>query len=182
MMSPSWTQQLGRRFEQCLSAVCHIRSWSMTEQTWGIVIAAALVAALTLPVSRGVYPENGEMKAVKLGYVELADDPRYVGQGLGSGILFEDLGRPYQASQVALEDARMIGRVIRVAFSMEKATESSVDALVQRISAWREADDVHFILADLPAVALKDLAHRIVDRPLLLFNVSAAEDSLRGVD
>ena len=155
----------------------------MTEHAWGIVVAAALMAALSgLPMSTGLYAENGETKALKLGYVELADDPRYVGQGLGSGILFEDLGRPYQASQVALEDARMIGRVIRVAFSMEKATESSVDALVQRISAWREADDVHFILADLPAAALKDLAHRTVDRRLLLFNVSAPDDSLRGAD
>jgi ABC transporter substrate binding protein (PQQ-dependent alcohol dehydrogenase system) len=155
----------------------------MTEPIWRIVIAAVLLAGLSsLPASKGGHAENGETKAMKLGYVELADDQRYVGQGLRSGILFDDIGRPYQGSQVALEDARMIGRVIRVGFSMEKATEVSVDELVRRISIWSEANDVHFILADLPADALKELARRIADRPLLLFNVSAPDDSLRGTD
>lgn len=155
----------------------------MTEHTWRIVIVAVLLAGLSsLPVSRGGHTENGETKAMKLGYVELADDQRYIGQGLRSGILFADIGRPYQGSQVALEDARMIGRVIRVEFSMEKAAEESVDELVRRISGWSEANDVHFILADLPAAALKDLARRMADRPLLLLNVSAPDDSLRGPD
>lgn len=119
---------------------------------------------------------------MKVGYVELADDPRYAGQGARSGIVFADLGRPYHGSQVALEDAQAVGRVIKVEFSMEKATAKSVDELVQRISGWNESDDVNFIFADLPAAALRDLARRLADRPVLLFNVSAPEDSLRGAD
>lgn len=155
----------------------------MTEHTWGLVVGAALLAGLAaFPLSSGGHAENGETKAMKLGYVELADDQRYVGQGFRSGILFADIGRPYQGSQVALEDARMTGRVIRVEFSMEKATEASLDELVQRILGWSQANDVHFILADLPGAALKDLARRIADHPLLLFNVSAPDDSLRGAD
>ena len=55
---------------------------------------------------------------MKLGYVELAEDPRYANRGEHSGIVFTDLGRPYQGSQVALENARAVGRVIGVEFSV----------------------------------------------------------------
>lgn len=125
---------------------------------------------------------DAAMKAIKLGYVELADDPRYANQGAIAGIVFPDLGRPYDGSRLALEDAQAIGRVIKVAFSMEKTTGKSVDELVQRVGDWITGDDVHFVLADLPAASLKDLAHRLADRPVVLVNVSAPDDSLRGAD
>ena len=51
---------------------------------------------------------------MKLGYVELTDDPRYANRGTHSGIMFTDLGRPYPGSQLALEDAQAVGRVIGV--------------------------------------------------------------------
>jgi ABC transporter substrate binding protein (PQQ-dependent alcohol dehydrogenase system) len=119
---------------------------------------------------------------MKLGYIELADDARYPENGARSGIVFPDLGRPYDASQVALTDARAIGRVIKVDFSMEKATAKSVDDLSKQVSSWVESGDVHFILADLPAAALRDLARRLAGKPVMLFNVSAPEDALRGAD
>jgi ABC transporter substrate binding protein (PQQ-dependent alcohol dehydrogenase system) len=146
-------------------------------------VAGVLVVALSVSrVALDGHAGPGETKALKLGYVELADDPRYSNRGVRSGILFADEGRPYQGSQVALEDARAIGRVVKVEFSMEKAIAKSVDELVHRISGWNETDDVRFILADLPGTALKDLARRMVDRAVLLFNVSAPDDALRGVD
>ena len=147
------------------------------------------LAAATLAVSLGIsppsvaaHPEAPDMGAMKLGYVELADDPRYANRGVLSGIFFTDLGRPYQGSQVALDDARAIGRVTGVKFSMERSTANSADELVQRISGWLTSDDIHFILADLPAADLKDLARRLADRPVMLFNVSAPDDALCGQD
>ena len=83
---------------------------------------------------------------MKLGYVELADDSRYADRGAHSGIVFTDLGRPYQGSQVALENARAIGRVIGVEFSMEKSTAASGDELVQQISDRVTSGGVHFVL------------------------------------
>ena len=147
-------------------------------------LAAATLAAVmsASPPSVAAHSEPSETAEIKLGYVELADDARYTNRGEHSGIVFTDLGRPYQGSQVALEDARAIGRVIGIEFSMEKATAKSVDELPQRISDWMERDGVHFVLADLPAVALKDLSHRVADSRVALFNISAPEDSLRGED
>ena len=130
--------------------------------------AATLAVGLGIsPPSVAAHPEAPEMGAMKLGYVELADDPRYANRGVLSGIFFTDLGRPYQGSQVALDDARAIGRVTGVKFSMERSTANSADELVQRISGWLTSDDIHFILADLPAADLKDLARRLAHRPEL---------------
>jgi len=147
-------------------------------------VAAAILAAGVGALSSSIaaLPESPEAGAMKLGYVELADDPRYANRGAFSGIVFTDLGRPYQGSQVALEDAQAIGRVIGVEFSMEKSTAKSDDELMQRISDWMTSDGIHFVLADLPAAALKDLARRLTDHPVMLFNVSAPDDSLRGAD
>jgi ABC transporter substrate binding protein (PQQ-dependent alcohol dehydrogenase system) len=147
-------------------------------------LAAALLLALgCAPApSTAAQPHPPKIGTMKLGYVELANDPRYANRGEHSGIVFSDLGRPYQGSRVALEDALAVGRVIGVEFSMEKATGKSVDELVQLISDWMAKDGIHFVLADLPAATLKDVAHKLADRPVLLFNVSAPDDSLRGKD
>ncbi|TMJ66881.1 MAG: amino acid ABC transporter substrate-binding protein [Alphaproteobacteria bacterium] len=145
--------------------------------------AATLAAGIGVsPPPTAAHPDSPEPGAMKLGYVELADDSRYADRGAHSGIVFTDLGRPYQGSQVALEDARAIGRVIGVEFSMEKSTAASGDELVQQISDRVTSGGVHFVLADLPAAALKDLARRLADRPVMFFNISASDDSLRAAD
>jgi ABC transporter substrate binding protein (PQQ-dependent alcohol dehydrogenase system) len=128
------------------------------------------------------HSEPTPAKPMKLGYVELEDDPRYANKGAIDGIQFSDLGRPYQASQVALEDARSIGRVTKIDFSMEKVTGKSVDEIFQQVTTWIDSSDIHFVLADLPAPTLLDLARRLKDKPVLLFNVSAPDNSLRAAD
>src|SRR5205823_8957121 len=145
--------------------------------------AATLAAGIGVsPPPTAAHPDSPEPGAMKLGYVELADDSRYADRGAHSGIVFTDLGRPYQGSQVALEDARAIGRVIGIGFSMAKSTATSDDELVQQVLGWMTSDGIHFVLADLPAAALKDLTRRLADRPIMLFNISAPDDSLRGAD
>ncbi|MBV8335116.1 MAG: amino acid ABC transporter substrate-binding protein [Alphaproteobacteria bacterium] len=119
---------------------------------------------------------------MKLGYVELTDDPRYANRGAHSGIVFTDLGRPYPGSQVALEDAQAIGRVIGVEFSMEKSTAASDEELIDRISSWAARDEIQFVLTDLPAAQLKHIVRQLGDQPLMLFNISDPNDSLRGAD
>src|SRR5215831_4663548 len=137
----------------------------MIRSARGLATATLAAVMSASPPSMAAHPEPSETGEIKLGYVELVDDARYANRGEHSGIVFTDLGRPYQGSQVALEDARAIGRVIGIEFSMEKATAKSVDELPQRISDWMERDGVRFVLADLPAVTMKDLARRLADSP-----------------
>src|SRR5262249_6320701 len=66
--------------------------------------------------------------------------------------------------------------------SMEKAALKSADELLRWITERNETNDIHFVLTDLPAADLKQLAHGLADRSILLFNISAPDDSLRGAD
>jgi ABC transporter substrate binding protein (PQQ-dependent alcohol dehydrogenase system) len=147
----------------------------------GRLAAAALALGLIAP-GIATKADPAPAKEVKFGYVELADDPRYADKGTRSGIVFADLGRPYDGSQVALADARAVGRVTNLDFTMEKITAKSVDELAQSISSWVESEDIHFVLADLPAAELVDVARRLAGKPVLLLNVSAPNDALRGAD
>jgi ABC transporter substrate binding protein (PQQ-dependent alcohol dehydrogenase system) len=135
---------------------------------------AVVLSTLLLPAHADDHANAG----IKFGYVEIEDDPRYANRGAIDGISFSDLGRPYGGSQVALADARSIGRVTGFDFSLEKIAGKSVDEL----AGWIASNDVHFVLADLPAPMLLQLARQLKDKPILLINVSAPEDSLRGVD
>ena len=148
----------------------------------GLVIVTFAIIIAAMGPRLPAHAESAAAKPMKLGYVELENDPRYPDRDEIDGIVFSDLGRPYEASQVALNDARAIGRVTRVGFSMQKATAASVDELAQKIIGWIGSDNIHFILADLPAASLLDLGRRLKDKPVLLFNVSAPDDSLRGAD
>ena len=143
------------------------------------VVATALAVTVGVRQALSVFSEPS---AMKLGYVELTDDPRYANRGAHSGIVFTDLGRPYPGSQVALEDAQAVGRVIGVEFSMEKSIAASDEELTDRISSWAAGDGIHFVLADLPAADLTNIARKLGDQPIVLFNISAPNDSLRGAD
>ncbi len=153
----------------------------MTERVRAFIAAAALVLGL-IPARLAAPAEPVASKPMRLGYVELADDPRYADRGTRSGIVFTDVGRPFGGSQVALEDARAIGRVVNVDFGLERYSAKSTEEISQRISRWIESEDVHFIIADLPATALRELGRRFATQPVVLFNVSAPDDALRGTD
>src|SRR6201996_9447891 len=111
-------------------------------------LAAFAMAIGAMRVSVVAHADPTAAKAIKLGYVELDNDPRYANKGAIDGIVFSDLGRPYEASQVALADARAIGRVTKVDFSMERVTAESVDELAQKVAGWIGSEGIHFILAD----------------------------------
>lgn len=62
-----------------------------------------------------------------------------------------------------------------------RAQAGSADELLEAVSDWVE-QGVHFVLTDLATDALLRLADGLADRPVLLLNVSAPDDVLRGVE
>ncbi len=148
----------------------------------GRLLVGAMLVLCSLTGQAAAPADPAAVKSMKLGYVELADDPRYADKGARSGIVFADQGRPFGGSEVAIDDARAIGRVINVQFGLDRFAGASLDEIAQRISRWVEAEDVHFVIADLPASALRELSRRFAAQPVLLFNVSAPDDALRGAD
>lgn len=152
----------------------------MTRPGEGWFLKARLLTLLVLlSITLPVHAETTPHEKVAIGYVELEDDPRYQHNSAYTGIEFRTLGRPYPGARLGVDDAQMIGRVIGVEFSLEKKRGESVAELVDAVRQWKDSG-VGFILADLPANALRKLAAAVTDWPVLLLNVSSPDDGLRG--
>ena len=123
-----------------------------------------------------------EVRQITLGYVELADDPRYRHDSAYAGIAIRTLGRPFAGAEVGLGDARATGRFAGIGFDLVRTREGSVAELAERVRRWVRETGVRFVLADLPAEVLVALADALADVPVLIFNLSAPDDRLRGAD
>jgi ABC transporter substrate binding protein (PQQ-dependent alcohol dehydrogenase system) len=137
-----------------------------------IVLAAILVCF-------GCAAGAQELARVRVGYLELDGDPRYSADRAYAGIALRAPGRPFAGAEVALAESESIGRIAKARFSLERFSGPDVEALASAVERW-SGEGIGFILADLPAAELAQVAARLRDKPLLLFNVSAGADELRG--
>jgi ABC transporter substrate binding protein (PQQ-dependent alcohol dehydrogenase system) len=143
-------------------------------ERWLTGILGALIA-LGAPAAAQV--EDPDLPRIAIGYLELEGDPRYAEDHAYARIQLRPEGRPYPGAQVAIGEAEMIGQVIGITFDLERARGGSVAEITDEVRAW-VADGRRFVLADLPAEALVDLADAVPDAFFL--NVAATESRLRG--
>ena len=153
----------------------------MTDRALRILLVVTLLLLPCLPAA--AQGEGAETTPVTIGYVELMDDPRYAEGAAYAGIEFRTLGRPLPGAELGIEDARLVGEVMGLEFSMappvRAATAASAATAVRRMV---EEEGIHFLLADLTAGDLLGLADAVADLPVLIFNISATDDALRDGD
>lgn len=124
-------------------------------------------------------PAPPPIQPVPIGYVELAEDPRYELQGAYANIDFREFGRPYEGAEVALKEGQQSGSFMRLEFSLDRFTGTTVEEMEAKVREWSAAGS-HFVVLDLPAYMLVDLADRVADLPMMLFNVAATDDFIRN--
>lgn len=144
---------------------------------------AAAAAALAL---LGAAPALGQVAApatppveFRIGYVDLAVDPRYDDDYAYNMIPVRPLGRPFPGAELGIEDALQIGQAINTNFSLTRSTSDDVEGVVAAVQGF-VAEGIHFVVADLPADALLTLSDRVADLPVTILNIAAPEDSLRA--
>lgn len=126
-----------------------------------LLAAAARAATITLPV------------------LELADDPRY--RPAYAGIEDRSLGPAFPGAELGAADAQMLASVVGADVAVERETAADAAALADRARALA-GEGAHYVLADLPADALLAVADAVAGLPVLVLNVSAEDDRLRGAD
>ena len=150
----------------------------MTRAVDLVASAVAMMLLVCAPaMSQTTEPNLPEMR---IGYVELTSDARYDEDRVYARIQMQPGGRPYVAAELALADAAAIGRVIKTKLVLERAVEDSVDAIASKLEAWIAERNIHFVVVDLPADAISELADRTKGKDLVLFNTTAVADSLRA--
>ena len=117
-------------------------------------------------------------KVVDIAYLELDDDPRYREKQMQARYPGQPWGRPYAGAEVALKEARFAGSAVGVEFRLSRHSEADVQATSATIERLAE-QGVKYFLLDLPGDAVAEIARRTRGRELLLFNLSALDDSLR---
>jgi ABC transporter substrate binding protein (PQQ-dependent alcohol dehydrogenase system) len=115
------------------------------------------------------------MTAVTIGYIELANDPRYEPERGAERMILANRDRPFPGAEVALDEAKPLSRVLHRDFALDRITLAP-DA--DPATALQGHDERFFIL-DLPAAAVGRIAQAVRGKDIMLFNATAPDDSLR---
>lgn len=113
-----------------------------------------------------------------IGYLQLQDDPRYSSKRTFAQYLTQPLGRPYAGAQVALKESKFHGSTVGAEFKLQQVKgKDNADLLAQVDTLSKQG--VHFFVVDAPAATVAELAAATKGKDILLFNISARENSLR---
>ncbi|WP_338608704.1 ABC transporter substrate-binding protein [Pelagibacterium nitratireducens] len=143
--------------------------------------ALAWVLAACLTSAPATAQEAASAEQVRIGYVDLEDSPRYDPFLANFLVPQRPWGRSMAGALLGIADGQQIGQVIGVEFGLREAHGSTVDELAATVGEWAQ-DGVHFIIADLPSEQLLALSEALRDQPVILLNVSAQQDELRGAN
>ena len=116
--------------------------------------------------------------AVTIGYLQLADDPRYE-ERTGPGDTPITPGRPVAGAEMGVNEINLASAASGRSFTLAKAEAETAAALAARIDDLVKSG-AHWVLVDAPDAAMADLAKAERGRDLLLLNISARGDGLRG--
>jgi ABC transporter substrate binding protein (PQQ-dependent alcohol dehydrogenase system) len=139
-----------------------------------------MLAAVAITALAPAMAQDGEaLVPFPIGYVHLESDPRQNPRAVYYQIPVAPPGRAIIGADVAIIDSELIGAEIGVGFSLQVARSDDPDVLAAEIAGWVERG-IHFVVADLPASALLQLADAVAELPVTIFNTSAEDDPLRG--
>lgn len=135
-----------------------------------LVLAGTLVAVPARAAPLG--------KTITIGYLQLANDPRYDDRP-GPGDSTIEPPRPVAGAEMAIGEVNLEAAASGRNFTLVKQEADDVAGLVQRVSALAKSG-THWFLVDAPDAAMAELAKAVSGQDVLLLNVSAPGDALRG--
>ena len=151
---------------------------------FGLCIAIPVAAQPASPPAQPAQPVRPATPApprqtVVIGYVEIEGDPRYEPIVGSDRIVLKSREHPFVGAQIGIDEAAALVRVLNTEFKLERITVKSAAEVAGAVNEANDARKIAFFLIDAPAEAFKPLAAAVKGRDVLLFNVSAAEDTLR---
>jgi ABC transporter substrate binding protein (PQQ-dependent alcohol dehydrogenase system) len=117
-------------------------------------------------------------QTVVIGFVEIEGDPRYEPITGSDRIVLKSREHPFVGAQIGIDEAAALVRVLNTEFKLERIVKSAAE-IASAITEAADTRKIGFFLIDAPAEAFKSLAAAAKGRDVLLFNVSAPEDTLR---
>jgi ABC transporter substrate binding protein (PQQ-dependent alcohol dehydrogenase system) len=123
--------------------------------------------------------QEAERQRVAIGYVEIESDVRYEPIKAYERLILKVREHPFAGAQIGLDDAKVLGRVLKTDFALERITVKSAADVATAVQQAMAARNIRFFIIDAPAAAFAPLAAVVRGRDVLLFNVTAPDDALR---
>lgn len=133
----------------------------------GVLLLIAL--SLTLPARADV---------LNIGHLEMKGDRDYRGSRTFAAFLTQPLGRPFAGAEVALGEVKWHGTATNTTFALDRRRVAQ-DQLANAARSMAAAGTRFFSL-DLPAPQIMAVAEATKGLDVVLFNIRAADDHLRG--
>ncbi len=114
-------------------------------------------------------------------YLELRNDARYEPIMAHGRMVLRARERPFAGAALALADAQSAARTEAASIALERIVVETQADLAPAIKAAHDKGVRHMI-ADLPASAFRPMLDAMETKDVLVFNVSAPENALRGKD
>jgi ABC transporter substrate binding protein (PQQ-dependent alcohol dehydrogenase system) len=115
---------------------------------------------------------------IKIGYVEVQNDPRYESVRAYERIVLKTRAHPLTGATLGLDDAAPLARVLKADFTLQRVSATSSADVTPAVLSALDAG-THFFLIDAPAESFKALADAVRGRDVMLFNVSEPDNALR---
>ncbi len=149
----------------------HPRRW--LRAALGVLLAVGFASAASAQTPPPAQPK------VTVGYVDIEGDPRHEPIRAYERLVLKAREHPFVGAQVGIEEAQALTRVLKIDFALERIRVKSADAVAPAVLQARQERDIHFFVIDAPAEVFRPLAEAVRGRDVLLFNATAAEDTLR---
>jgi ABC transporter substrate binding protein (PQQ-dependent alcohol dehydrogenase system) len=144
---------------------------------WAFAALLAVVGLGAPAFAQNAPAPSEPRQKLTIGYVEIEGDKRYE-PIMAERLVLKAREHPYDGARIGLDDAKILGRVLKLDFELERITVKS-SAEVASAVRQAEARNIRFLLIDAPAEAFKPLADATRGRDVLLFNITAPDDTLR---
>src|SRR6185312_395731 len=166
--SASSTSRRARCSNRCRSGIILMALRSMNSAALAAAIIMLAIAAHAAPLSHDI----------AVGYVQVGDDPRYDARE-GPAETTITPGRPVVGAQMAIDEVNIDAGTPGHTYKLIEQDAASGDKLAATVDAMA-AKGVHWFVVDAPDDAMTALAKAERGKDVILFNISARSDALRG--
>lgn len=136
---------------------------------------AAIGLMLAFAVQAGTALAGG---SVTIGYLGLTDDPRYQPDLVYTRIEINPPDDPTFGAKMGVDDLNIIGQAVGMSFALDFEKAADITGLVDAVHKMVTVGE-HFVIVDLPAPLVDQVAALTRDQPITLVNATAPDDYLR---
>ncbi len=144
------------------------------------VAARSRFASLLLPMAASLLMSGAAVSAeVRIGYLGLKDDLRYHPDRVYARIEVAPGGNPIDGATMGIDELKVVSDAVDQQVVLDHREGTDAASLIARVGEMVAAGE-QFIILDLPAPLVDEVAAATRDQPVTLVNATAPEDYLRN--